>query len=159
MAVVEPWAATSSSTACNAHARRYVRNAREQDGKLSSEILALYRMLYDIEERASRLDPVSRLFLRRRKSVPLMQRMEAVINSPSARQLLPKSKLGQALSYMRNNWEALKRFLSDARLPIAYARRSRLMSRPRRPAQAAARLAARSLLTRHVSTHRTAGRP
>ena len=32
--------------------------------------------------------------------------------------LLPKSKLGQAVSYMRNNWEALKRFLSDARLPI-----------------------------------------
>lgn len=41
-----------------------------------------------------------------------------VINSPLAMQLLPKSKLGQAVSYMRNNWDALRRFLSDGRLPI-----------------------------------------
>jgi transposase len=105
-------------SACNAHARRYVYNSREQDAKLSSEILALYQMLYDIEERGSRLDVVARLLLRRRESVPLMKRMELVINSPLAMQLLPKSKLGRALSYMRNNWEALKRFLGDARLPI-----------------------------------------
>jgi len=105
-------------SACNAHARRYVFNAREQQAEISSEIVALYHLLYDIEERASRLGPVARLLLRRRESVPLMKRMEVVINSPSAMKLLPKSKLGKALSYMRNNWDALKRFLSDARLPI-----------------------------------------
>jgi transposase len=105
-------------SACNAHARRYVFAAREQDAELSSELLALYRMLYDIEERGSRLDPMARLLLRRKESVPLMKRMELVIHSASAMKLLPKSKLGQALNYMRNNWEALKRFLGDGRLPI-----------------------------------------
>jgi transposase len=105
-------------SACNAHARRYVFKAREQCAEVSSEIEALYHLLYDIEERASRLDPVARLLLRRRESVPLMKRMEVVIHSPPALQLLPKSKLGQALGYLRNNWEALKRFLSDGRLPI-----------------------------------------
>lgn len=105
-------------SACNAHARRYVFNAREQQPELSSEILALYRALYDIEERGSRLDPAARLRLRRKESVPLMKRMELVINGDAAMKLLPKSKLGQALGYMRNNWEALKRFLSDAQLPI-----------------------------------------
>jgi hypothetical protein len=105
-------------SACNTHARRYVFNAREQHAELSSEILALYRALYDIEERGRRLDPAARLLLRRKESVPLMKRMEFVINSPSAMKLLPKSKLGQALGYLRNNWEALKRFLGDARLPI-----------------------------------------
>lgn len=105
-------------SACNAHARRYVFNAREQHAELSSEILALYRALYDIEERASRLDPAARLRLRRKESVPLMKRMEFVINRPLAMKLLPKSKLGQAFGYLRNNWEALKRFLGDARLPI-----------------------------------------
>ncbi len=105
-------------SACNTHARRYVFNAREQHAELSSEILALYRALYDIEERASRLDPAARLRLRRKESVPLMKRMEFVINRPSALQLLPKSKLGQAFGYLRNNWEALKRFLGDGRLPI-----------------------------------------
>jgi len=105
-------------SACNSHARRYVFNAREQQAQLSSEITALCHMLYDIEERANRLDPVAKLLLRRRESVPLMQRMEVVINRPVALKLLPKSKLGRALSYLRNNWEALKRFLSDAQLPI-----------------------------------------
>jgi hypothetical protein len=93
-------------------------NAREQHAGISSEITALYHLLYDIEERARRLDPVARLLLRRQESVPLMKRMEVVINSPSAMKLLPKSKIGQAIGYLRNNWEALKRFLSDASLPI-----------------------------------------
>jgi len=105
-------------SACNAHARRYVFNAREQHVKLSSEIVALYRILYDIEERGRRLDVVERFHLRRRESVPLMKRIEILIHSRAALQLLPKSKLGQALGYMRNNWDALKRFLSDAHLPI-----------------------------------------
>ncbi len=41
-----------------------------------------------------------------------------LIESPAAREGLPKSKLGTAMGYLRNNWEALKRFLSDARLSI-----------------------------------------
>lgn len=106
-------------SACNAHARRYVRNARDQCAEVSSEIAALYHLLYDIEERGKRLDAVDRLLLlRRRESVPLMKRMEQVIQSPTARELLPKSKLGRAVNYMRNNWVALKRFLSDGRVPI-----------------------------------------
>jgi transposase len=105
-------------SACNAHARRYVFNARQQDPELSSKILAAYKALYDIEERGSRLDPSARLLLRRRESVPLMKRLEELVHSPSAQQLLPKSSLGKAVGYMRNNWEALKRFLSDGRLPI-----------------------------------------
>ena len=105
-------------SACNAHARRYVRGAREQHPELSSEILALYRALYDIEDRVRHVDPVTRLLVRRRESVPLMQRIEYLINGPEAQLLLPKSKLGKALAYTRNNWDALKRFLSDGRLPI-----------------------------------------
>lgn len=105
-------------SACNAHARRYVFNAREQDPELSSKILAAYKALYDIEERGSRLDPSARLLLRRRESVGLVKRLDEFVHSPSAQQLLPKSSLGKAAGYMRNNWEALKRFLSDGRLPI-----------------------------------------
>jgi transposase len=105
-------------SACNAHARRYVHNAREQQPQLSSQVLALYRALYDIEERGSRLDDVARLLLRRRESVPLMRQLEALLDGPLARGLLPKSKLGTAIGYLRNHWDALTRFLSDGRLPI-----------------------------------------
>nr|HPM84893.1 IS66 family transposase [Candidatus Anammoximicrobium sp.] len=105
-------------SACHAHARRYVFNAREQHPELSSQILALYRALYDLEERGSRLDAVSRFLLRRRESVPLMQKLATLLESPAAKGLLPKSKLGTAIAYLRNHWEALTRFLRDGRLPI-----------------------------------------
>jgi transposase len=48
----------------------------------------------------------------------LMKQMELLLESPWARGLLPKSALGKAIGYQRNNWDALKRFLSDGRLPI-----------------------------------------
>ncbi|MCH5372665.1 MAG: IS66 family transposase [Planctomycetes bacterium] len=105
-------------SACHAHARRYVFNAREQHPELSSQILAIYRALYDIEDRGRLLDPVARLLLRRRESVPLMRRLELLLQSPAARGLLPKSKLAAAINYLRNHWEDFKRFLSDGRLPI-----------------------------------------
>jgi transposase len=105
-------------SACHAHARRYVFNAREQAPELSSQILAIYRALYDIEDRGRCLDPTARLLLRRRESVPLMRRLELLLESPAARGLLPKSKLAAAINYLRRNWEAFKRFLSDGRLPI-----------------------------------------
>ena len=47
-----------------------------------------------------------------------MRQLELLLESPPAKKLLPKSKLGKALGYLRNNWEALKRFLGDGRLPI-----------------------------------------
>jgi len=105
-------------SACHSHARRYVKNAREQHPDLSSKILALYKALYDIEERGSRLDDAERLNLRRRESVPLMKQLERLLNSADAHKLLPKSKLGTALAYLRNHWEAFKLFLSNGQLPI-----------------------------------------
>jgi hypothetical protein len=85
---------------------------------VSSQILALYRALYDIEERGGRLDVAAQLLLRRRESVPLMQRLEVLLNGSTAWSVLPKSKLETALSYLRNNWDALERYLSDGQLPI-----------------------------------------
>ena len=105
-------------SACNAHARRYVFNARTQHPELSSQILGLYQLLYDVEDRGRRLDASARLLLRRRESVPLMQQLDLVIHGPLTRGLLPKSRLGTAVNYLRNNGNALKRFLSDGRLPI-----------------------------------------
>ena len=105
-------------SACNAHARRYVFNAKEQSPELGSEIVALYHLLFDIEERGDRMTAAERLHMRRRESMPLMRRIEVLIHSPVALKLLPKSKLGKAIGYIRNNWNALKRFLSDGHLPI-----------------------------------------
>ena len=55
-----------------AHARRKVFDAREQQPALSSQVLALVRALYDVEDRARPLDDAGRLALRQQESVPLM---------------------------------------------------------------------------------------
>lgn len=104
--------------ACLTHARRKVFDAREQQPVLSSHLLALFGELYDIEDRARALDDASRLALRQRESVPVMARLWAVLKSPAAVQVLPKSRFGEALGYLRNHWDAFQLYLQDGRLPI-----------------------------------------
>ena len=104
--------------ACLAHARRKVFDARELQPVLSSHLLALFGELYDIEDRARALDAASRLALRQCESVPVMARLWAVLESPAAVRVLPKSRFGEALAYLRNHRDAFHLYLQDGRLPI-----------------------------------------
>jgi transposase len=104
--------------ACNAHARRKVFEARENHPLLSSQLLAMYRELYDIEDRARDMTYEERRALREREARPVWQRMRELLDSPAAAKLLPKDKFAEALQYMRNQWDALTLYLSDGRLPI-----------------------------------------
>jgi hypothetical protein len=87
-------------SACVAHGRRKVFLSREQCPALSSPLLALLGELYDIEDRGRLLSDAQRLLLRQQESVPVMARLRAVLDSELARGVLPKSKFGQALSYL-----------------------------------------------------------
>jgi transposase len=104
--------------ACNAHARRKVYEAREAYPLLSSQLLAMYQELYDIEDRAGAIPITDRQALRDREARPVWDRMRKLMDSDAASQVLPKDKFGQALGYLRNQWEALQKYLSDGRLPI-----------------------------------------
>lgn len=104
--------------ACLAHARRKVFDTREQQPALSSQMLALVHELYDVEDRARPLDDAGRLALRQRESVPRMAQLRAVLDSPAAARVLPKSSFGEALGYLRNHWAAFQLYLHDGRLPI-----------------------------------------
>lgn len=104
--------------ACLTHARRKVFDARELQPVLSAHLLALFGELYDIEDRGRTLDDASRLVLRQRESVPVMARLWAVLESPAAVQVLPKSRFGEALAYLRNHRDAFQLYLQDGRLPI-----------------------------------------
>jgi transposase len=105
-------------SACLAHARRKIFESREQQPALSSQILALMGELYDVEDRARTLDDVGRLTLRQKESVPAMARLRAVLDGEAAKKVLPKSRFGEALGYLRNHWEAFQLYLQDGRLPI-----------------------------------------
>jgi hypothetical protein len=104
--------------ACNAHARRKIFDAREHRPLLSSQFLAAYQELYDIEERGKFLSAGEREELRSLEAHPVWQRMRQLLDGPAASGVLPKEKFSEALGYLRNQWDALQVYLSDGRLPI-----------------------------------------
>jgi len=104
--------------ACNTHARRKVYESREDHPLEASQLLALYRRLYDIEDQARGKSPEEVLALRRESSVPIMEQMRQWLGSDAAQNVLPKSKLGEAIRYLKNQWDALTVFLRDGRVPI-----------------------------------------
>lgn len=103
---------------CNAHARREFVKAESNDPILASQAISFYRQLYDVEERAKTLDAAARWALRQREAVPIWNRMRRWLDGDTAKRALPKSAIGEALGYLRNQWSALTVYLSDGRIPI-----------------------------------------
>jgi transposase len=103
---------------CNAHARREFVKAESNDPLLASQMISFYRQLYAVEYRAAELTPDERLALRQREAVPIWQRMQAWLDRDDVKRVLPKSGIGQAVSYLRNQWSSLQLYLHDGRLPI-----------------------------------------
>jgi transposase len=104
--------------ACVAHARRKVFEAREAYPLEASLVLARFQQLYDIEGRGRNVSDAERLQLRQREATPVWESLGAWLASDAASGILPKSKFGQALTYLRNHWEPLQLYLTDGRMPI-----------------------------------------
>jgi transposase len=104
--------------ACNAHSRRKLFEARGTYPIESSWWLAKYQQLYDIEDRAKTWTPEDRLALRQAEAAPIWETMGEWLDSETARNLTPKSDFAQAIGYVRNHWDPLRRYLEDGRLPI-----------------------------------------
>ena len=103
--------------ACWAHARRKFYDARSNAPREANQILEWIRQLYDIEDRARDFTPAARQVLRQQESVPILDRIEKYLAELKER-ILPKSALGKAVNYARNQWAALRRYTSDGRLTI-----------------------------------------
>jgi len=111
-------AARIARAACNAHARRKAFDAQDNHPLLAGQVLALYRELYDIEDRGRSLSAEQRLALRQSEACGVWDRLQALLGGPATASLLPKEKMSEALSYLRNHWDALRLYLSDPLLPI-----------------------------------------
>jgi transposase len=110
-------ASTIREVACWAHARRKFYDARSSSPGNAGLILEAIRRLYEVEDRARELSVEARQALRARESVPILERLRGDLDR-LAEQVLPKSALGQALTYARNQWTALCRYTEDGRLTI-----------------------------------------
>jgi transposase len=83
------------------------------------EMLALIGKLYDVERQAkeNKLDAPAIKELRQEHSKPILDEIHTRLNDWSI-ELLPKSPIGQAVSYARAQWKALNRYIGDGDLEI-----------------------------------------
>lgn len=103
---------------CNVHSRREFLAAEAIEPILSAQALSFYRQIYDVEERGKRCDAQGLFELRQRDALPVWNRFERWLQSEPVRRVLPASPLGKAVTYLRNQWSGLTRYLSDGRIPI-----------------------------------------
>jgi transposase len=112
---------------CNMHARREFIQAESNDPILASQAISFYQQLYDVEERGKTLDVAARYQLRQRDALPIWNRMRRWLDGDAAKRALPRSKIGEALGYLRNQWSALTVYLGDPRLPIDNAQSEQII--------------------------------
>jgi len=103
--------------ACWSHARRKFFNAVNSYPRQSHQVLEWIRQLYDIEDRAHDRSDEARRELRVAEANPVLDKIEAYL-AELATTVLPKSSLAKAVTYARNQWEALRRYTEDGRLTI-----------------------------------------
>lgn len=107
--------------ACWAHARRKFTEAKTAQGKKTSgkadwalnHIQKLYRLETQIKDKSIQ----ERYEIRQQKALPLLIQFKTWLDK-SANQVLPKTKLGEAIQYCLNQWEKLQRYTLDGRLSI-----------------------------------------
>ncbi|MFD1852271.1 IS66 family transposase [Oceanobacillus bengalensis] len=109
---------------CWAHARRKFTDALKALPESAStsavkakEGLAFCNQLFDIERDLKDVSPEDRYNKRLERSKPVLDVFSAWLREQTPR-VLPKSALGQAIKYCRNQWERLEAFLEDGRLEI-----------------------------------------
>jgi transposase len=108
---------TIVEVACWAHARRKFYDARSNAPREANQVLEWIRQLYEVEDRARDFTAAQRQSLRQRESAPILDRIEKYLDELSPR-ILPKSALGKAVTYARNQRVALRQYVSDGRLTI-----------------------------------------
>jgi transposase len=104
---------------CMAHARRYFVDAKATSPVEATQIVRWMGELYGLEKaaKANGLNEAERKELRQQKAVPILERIETFMKEITPR-ALPKSPLGQAITYAQNQWVALNRYVEHGALKI-----------------------------------------
>jgi transposase len=104
---------------CWAHARRRFFKALSSDKERALAALSFIRKLYAIDAAVKEKDlpPAQRTVERRRLAEPVLDAFRVWLDVEELL-VLPKSPIGDAIGYARNQWIALTRFLEDGRLRL-----------------------------------------
>jgi transposase len=101
--------------ACWAHCRRYWWKAREHDPPRAHHVIAVIAQLSKIEQAAHDQTAEARQALRAEHAAPLLLELKSWLDEQD---LLPKSLIGKAATYTRNQWDALCRYVEDGDLSM-----------------------------------------
>ena len=99
------------------HARRKFVEAEKTNPREAHEAVARIKQLYAIEHEAKDLDAPACAALRQQKSVPRLASLKDWLTRVAI-DVLPKSPLGEAVTYARNQWAALNVYVTDGDLAI-----------------------------------------
>lgn len=120
---------------CWAHARRNFTEALRAlpesaatTAVKAKEGLAFCNKLFEIERDLKDVSPEERYETRLERSQPVLDAFSAWLREQTPR-VLPKSALGKAIKYCRNQWDRLGAFLEDGRLEIDNNRAERSIGR------------------------------
>jgi transposase len=102
---------------CWSHTRRYFHKALPYTPQAAAEMITLIRGLYKVESQATDFSPADRLAIRQEESAPQMEAIEQWLDG-HGKAWLPKSPMGEAQTYITNQWQRLQVYLSDGRVPI-----------------------------------------
>jgi transposase len=104
---------------CWDHARRKFTDTIKVSGNktgLAHKCLRLINLLYDIERDIKEATPEVRYETRQKKSKPILNKLFNLANTIKA---LPKSTLGTAITYLKNNERYLLQYIEDGRMQIS----------------------------------------
>jgi transposase len=102
---------------CWAHARRYFWDAKASDPARALPALGFIQQLYAVEREAKGHDAETRRRLRQEQALPVLARFRRWLDE-QADVVLPKSPIGEAVTYTRAQWTALTRYGEDGDLAI-----------------------------------------
>jgi transposase len=148
---LQPLAPKIREVACWVHARRKfveVTELMKQPGR-AHDAIAFIKAIYRVEKQIRPLDDATRQAERQRRLIPLLTTFKAWLDE-QANAVLPKSAMGNAVSYTLKNWDALTRFTEQGYLepdnnyaeqclrPVAIGRKNFLFVGSERAGRAAA---------------------
>jgi transposase len=100
---------------CHAHARRKFVEAELTSANEATPVIDLYKQLYQIEAEIKGRPPDQKKAERQRRSKPILELMRTYVEQL---QVLPKSAIGKAQSYLLKHWVGLTQFLNHGEIPI-----------------------------------------
>jgi len=104
---------------CMAHARRKFEQALNNDKERAEHVLHLLQKLYAVERKAKEENHthVQRYELRQAESVTVLQSLHGWFKE-NIIQVVPKSLIGEAITYSLKRWEKLSLYTTDGKLEI-----------------------------------------